>query len=554
MHQRVEQFQRVEAEAVAVGSQRALGGAVIPLKLEDGALLLGCLAFSLLGLSAAAVGASPDEAVYVQTALESLGRVDPWLATAEGSPHWYKPPLLYWLMSGAMAVLGPTALAARLPAALFGYGAAVCLCFLARRLFSPEAGRTALVLTVSSLGLLKYGRTAMMDTGLLFGFALGVLVLVRASQRQRPRELLALCVPFALMLWLKGPTLLVVLAFTLVVATLVFDPRALRTPWLWVSLALGIVLGSPWYVVWILRDPGPFVAEFFVSENVARINAQWSLGSPAKLLITLALFSVPGSLLALRARPGPSRSGQRLGLAWAFAAVLPFAASAVTHLQWSVPASGGLMLLAASPPVRAWPGWLLAAVLAVAGAACVVGGPWLFDGVAAACAVGAGLILMAAAALLRAGRELAALKGWCVAVALLVVGPLTTFAGEVVPDTVVAKVRNRGVFVSAQAPGLVSLSLGRPVRSTPLEEVRTLIARGDAVIGFAEQLPCSEPGITCLTWRRMTMFSSSADGARALAERSLEPLRTTWACAMRDAQPERLRSPAQDVAPERGLD
>jgi hypothetical protein len=141
---------------------------------------------------------------------------------------------------------------------------------------------------------------------------------------------------------------------------------------------------------------------------------------------------------------------------------------------------------------------------------------------------------MAAAGLLRAGRELAALKGWCVAVALLLVGPMTTFAGEVVPETVVAQVSNRGVFVSSQAPGLVSLALARPVRSTPLEEVPTIIARGDAVIGFADQLPCAEPGITCLTWRRMTMFSSSADSERAFAERSLEPLRTTWACAMRD--------------------
>ena len=60
----------------------------------------------------------PDEPVYGQIAREMV-KTGQWLTPHLGGRPWFdKPPLFYWTSAAAMAVLGPTELAARLPSAL----------------------------------------------------------------------------------------------------------------------------------------------------------------------------------------------------------------------------------------------------------------------------------------------------------------------------------------------------------------------------------------------------------------------------------------------------
>src|SRR5215213_5998432 len=62
----------------------------------------------------------PDEAHYAETSREMLGTGD-WVAPFYNEkPFFDKPALFHWFQAAAMLGLGPSELAARLPAAIGG--------------------------------------------------------------------------------------------------------------------------------------------------------------------------------------------------------------------------------------------------------------------------------------------------------------------------------------------------------------------------------------------------------------------------------------------------
>src|SRR5258707_15669340 len=75
----------------------------------------------------------PDEPVYGQIAREMV-RSGHWLTPHLAGRIWFdKPPLFYWASAAAMAVLGPTERAARLPSAVVAALLAGHVFFLGRR-------------------------------------------------------------------------------------------------------------------------------------------------------------------------------------------------------------------------------------------------------------------------------------------------------------------------------------------------------------------------------------------------------------------------------------
>jgi len=64
-----------------------------------------------------------------------------WITShLDGVPYFDKPPLLYWLMAGAFAWLGPTESAARLVSGLSAVAVAVITVLIGTRLASPAWG------------------------------------------------------------------------------------------------------------------------------------------------------------------------------------------------------------------------------------------------------------------------------------------------------------------------------------------------------------------------------------------------------------------------------
>jgi 4-amino-4-deoxy-L-arabinose transferase-like glycosyltransferase len=108
----------------------------------------------------------PPEGIHAQIAWEMLrggGFITPHL---NGVPYFDKPPLLYWLMSGAFAWLGPTETAARLWSALAAMAVAALTALIGARLASARVGLMAGLMVAANLEVFLFGR--MVKPDLLF--------------------------------------------------------------------------------------------------------------------------------------------------------------------------------------------------------------------------------------------------------------------------------------------------------------------------------------------------------------------------------------------------
>jgi 4-amino-4-deoxy-L-arabinose transferase-like glycosyltransferase len=105
----------------------------------------------------------PPEGIHAQIAWEMLrggGFITPHL---NGVPYFDKPPLLYWLMSGAFAWLGPTEIAARLASALAAVTVATLTALIGARLASGRVGLMAGLMVAANLEVFLFGRLVKPD-------------------------------------------------------------------------------------------------------------------------------------------------------------------------------------------------------------------------------------------------------------------------------------------------------------------------------------------------------------------------------------------------------
>jgi 4-amino-4-deoxy-L-arabinose transferase-like glycosyltransferase len=118
-----------------------------------------------------------DEALYVTWGLRIASGQDPWLAATPID----KPPLYPFLLAGALALLGPTETAARLPS-LAATGLAVLLVYLlGKRLYGPATGLLAAWLLALSPFALMFAPTAFTDP-MLMALVLGGCVAAAYGQ------------------------------------------------------------------------------------------------------------------------------------------------------------------------------------------------------------------------------------------------------------------------------------------------------------------------------------------------------------------------------------
>jgi len=114
-----------------------------------------------------------DEAIYANNALEMAMYGDPLVLKNNGLTDLYntKPPLVIWLQSLAIQILGPTEWAIRLPSALAALGTAfLLLLFSHRSLKDYRIGLVAILVLVTSSGYLRnhVARSGDLDAMLVF--------------------------------------------------------------------------------------------------------------------------------------------------------------------------------------------------------------------------------------------------------------------------------------------------------------------------------------------------------------------------------------------------
>ena len=229
------------------------------------ALLAAVLALLWLGLRGIW---DPDEGRYTNVALHMLESGD-WLNPRRSDEvgHWTKPPLTYWAIAASVALLGESAFAGRLPAAL-AYLFCVWLAWRSAKRLAPGAEATAAL--VYATMLLTFGASQLITTDHLLaawtGLAMWAFIEARFGRPAHARRWIALMwAAFALAFLTKGPPglmpLLVIVAFDRLMPGAT-SHRLLDAA----GIGLFLLLAAPWYLAVIHGNPG--LLRYFIADEV----------------------------------------------------------------------------------------------------------------------------------------------------------------------------------------------------------------------------------------------------------------------------------------------
>jgi 4-amino-4-deoxy-L-arabinose transferase-like glycosyltransferase len=248
-----------------------------------------------------------DDCFYAQKGVEMHERGSALAVTWNHLPTFQNPPLPFWLLGRSFALLGENDLAARLPAILMALGLVLVTWRIGRIVLGPAGALDAAALLLITPLFLNHARRCMLD--LPFAFWTAAMLWIALEGLSRPGRLLLLAVPLAGALLTKSVLALVPLATLLAIAlALPGGRRALRTPWPW----LGVMLGLAAFGGWLWHEHRLFgdaaLREHFVQEIATRSTRPMSLlmrlfEYPLLLLRhyqPLALLAIPGAVMLVR--------------------------------------------------------------------------------------------------------------------------------------------------------------------------------------------------------------------------------------------------------------
>src|SRR2546423_5706208 len=223
--------------------------------------------FWLLG---AARLSDDDEGAFSQVTMEMFERGDFPTTYLKGEPRYDKPILVYWLQAAAVALLGPSEWAFRLPSALCATLWAWLTYRSTRRYFDEERALFAAVVLATSLGVYIIGRAATADALLNLLIAATMFAAWLHLSTGERKWLYATHAAIGLGVLAKGPiAILIPLAVTFVFCVLRRNFRTwARAVFDWRALALLFVIAAPWYAVILAKEGRGFIEGFFLKHNI----------------------------------------------------------------------------------------------------------------------------------------------------------------------------------------------------------------------------------------------------------------------------------------------
>lgn len=214
-------------------------------------LLIGALAVytaNPFGIGLRAV----DDCYYARKGVEMARSGSFFTATWNGSPDFKYPSLQFWLLGRSFALFGENDLAARIPS----IAQALCTLLIVHRIGAVVLGPTVATGAVALLSISPYfadnARGCMTDAALGFWVALTFLLLLEGLRRPWLHLLVALPLGAAIL----TKSILGLIPMPVLMACAVFSDtwrRALRRPWLWGGIALGLLGGASWTIHQALR-------------------------------------------------------------------------------------------------------------------------------------------------------------------------------------------------------------------------------------------------------------------------------------------------------------
>jgi 4-amino-4-deoxy-L-arabinose transferase-like glycosyltransferase len=331
----------------------------------------------------------PDEPVYAQAGREMLHRGS-WLVPYLDGRPWFDKPVLFYALEGlSEKLLGPGALAARLPSVLAAALLAWLVARTAHRWFGRPAGSWAAWISLTALYPAVVARGAVTDSVLILFLTMALVGFAELLGLDRPPQAgparpagpaawgLAVA-GLALAALTKGPVAPALLALQVGAYALVTRSWApLRRGRVWLAGLAGVALAAPWYAYMMVRFPGSFVAGFLGQQNLTRYLSPEHAGRPVWYFAPLLpLAFLPWTLflpLMARRATGEADDPRPRAFLWTWVAVIMvfFSLSATKLPTYILPAVPALTLLLAAGlrrPARAWraAAWVTGAVAAAA--------------------------------------------------------------------------------------------------------------------------------------------------------------------------------------------
>ncbi len=238
-------------------------------------LILLCALLYGAGLGRSALG-NPDEGRYAEIPREMLAADDYVTPRLNGVVYFEKPPLTYWLVAGAMKILGPSETAARAVPAVFALLGVVLLYAVVRRADGRNTAWWAALVLATSLLYFAHARILLLDmvvsvliSAVLFCFFLGV------DEPPGPRRrwlFLGLYASAALATLAKGLIGFLLPGAVMFLWLLLFKQwRRLRPLHLPLGLLVFTVIAVPWHVLVAQRNP-QWAWFYFVHEHWLRFT------------------------------------------------------------------------------------------------------------------------------------------------------------------------------------------------------------------------------------------------------------------------------------------
>lgn len=206
----------------------------------------------------------PDEPVYAQTAREMLA-ADDFVSPRIYGDFWYdKPPMYYWLVAGAMKLVGQSEVAARLPSAFFAVCGALLVYAGGKTIINRRAGFIAGLVLSTSLEYFYLGKAAVTDATLTFFITACLLLYLN-------KKYYLAYIAAGLAVLTKGPVGLVLpAAIVLIHLVLTRSIGNLKHIKLFTGSLLMLAVSLPWYLLMYHFHGMDFVNTFLGFHNMIR--------------------------------------------------------------------------------------------------------------------------------------------------------------------------------------------------------------------------------------------------------------------------------------------
>jgi 4-amino-4-deoxy-L-arabinose transferase-like glycosyltransferase len=314
----------------------------------------------------------PDEGLHASIALEMVERGDWVVPRFLGQPFLDKPVLFFWAQAAALAVLGPSEAAVRLPGHLFGLLGAVATGLLAS-LFLGARGAAIAAVIYATLGLpLALNQAAVHDVALVPWTTMALAALL-AARRSTARTALVWCAAAGLALGLsvltKGLVGVALVGLPMVVIV-VLDRRlpARLAAGAVLALVVAAAVAFPWYLAMERAHPG-YLHYFLVERHLlgyttaSQIHGHRAWWYYLPIVIGGSLPWLPFAVTAVPARtrrgamgPGegdPSAEASRLGWTWLLSGLAFLSLAGSKLVTYVLPLFPAVAVLAAVPWTRA---------------------------------------------------------------------------------------------------------------------------------------------------------------------------------------------------------